>query len=130
MIRIKESDIVTSPRVSQMLVKAGAPIMTASHYWLGIEGHLKVYCIKEGVWDDNVFKNATEKGHIIPAWDVNSLLAPAIFKGSLLIKGSSLYEVQLVDKDTNEMFYGCAQTLPDALAFCITRSLEENKNKI
>lgn len=128
MIRIKESDIVTSLKVSKMLVKAGAPIMTASHYRLGIEGYLKVDRIKEGEWDDNLYKEATEKGHIIPAWDINSLLAPTIYKGSVLMKGRKIFEVQLWDKETNELFYGCAHTMADALGICVANSLKANNN--
>lgn len=65
---------------------------------------------------------------VLPAWDINSLLAPAIYKGSVLMKGRKIFEVQLVDRETNELFYGCAQTMADALGICVANSLKANNN--
>lgn len=128
MIRIKESEIITSRKVSEMLVKNKAPIRTATHYYQH-HGNEK-YSLHEvdKKWSDVIFEEEVAKGSIIPAWDINSMLAPAIYKGSVLMKGRKIFEVQMVDKETNELFYGCAKTMADALGVCLANSLKSYYN--
>lgn len=127
MIRIKESDIVTSPKVSEMLIRNNAPIRTATHCWHFFNGTPQLMKIEGNYYEEDFIKKVLDK-IILPAWDINSLLAPAIYKGSVLMKGRKIFEVQLVDRETNELFYGCAQTMADALGICVSNSLKANNN--
>lgn len=128
MIRNKETEIITSKKVSEMLVRNNAPIRKATHYYQH-HGN-KQFSLHEvdKNWSDEIFEEEVAKGHIIPAWDINSLLAPAIYKGVVLMKGRKIFEVQLLDKETNELFYGCAHTMADALGICVANSLKANNN--
>ena len=124
MKRIAEREIITSRKVSEMLVKNGTPINTASHYY---QIHRdKQYSLHEvdKNWSDVIFEEEVARGCIIPAWDINSLLAQAILKGSVLMRGRKIFEVMIEEKETNEIFYGCAYTVIDALGICIANRLK------
>lgn len=127
MIKIKKEEIVTSPKVSEMLLRNYAPIRTATHCWHFFNGTPQLMKIDGNFNEEDFIKKVLDK-IILPAWDINSLLAAAIYKGSVLMKGRKIFEVQMVDKETNELFYGCASTLADALGICVANSLKANNN--
>ena len=128
MPRINKYEIITSKKVSEMLVRNNAPIRTATHYYQN-HGN-KQFSLHEvdKNWSDVIFEEEVAKGSIIPAWDINSMLALAIYRGSVLMKGRKIFEVQMVDKETNELFYGCAKTMADALGICLANSIKSYYN--